>query len=81
MMIMTSLKIIGINFNRELEIAPTIKRRRSMSKRYNKQGLEIRVEPYYKVPYLKNTILGIITFALYMYVIYLMLEELGRGYY
>lgn len=52
-----------------------------MSKRYNKQGLEIRVEPYYKIPYLKNTILGIITFALYMYVIYLMLEELGRGYY
>lgn len=52
-----------------------------MSKRYNKLGQEIRVEPYYKVPYLKNTILCIITFALYMYVIYLMLEELGRGYY
>lgn len=51
-----------------------------MDKRYNEQGLEIRVEPYEKTPYLKNTIYCLIFLVLYMVVIYMALTDLARGY-
>ena len=40
-----------------------------MVKKYNKGGQEIRVKPYYQVPYLKNIIYCVICFILSIYVI------------
>jgi len=47
-----------------------------MSKKYNKAGQEIRVEPYYQVPYLENTIYCILIFLMWLYVIHLVLTTL-----
>ena len=46
--------------------------------KYNKGGQEIRVEPYYRTPYLKNTIYCILIFLMWIYVIDLAITALGE---